>query len=216
MTIRVVLADDHKIVRDGLRSLLDQCPEIEVVGVADNGRQLLAMVEKLGPDIALLDVSMPEMNGIDAVRKLAACCPEVKAVMLSMHSDRRFVTEALNAGARGYLLKDSAFEELVMAIKSINSGEFYLSPKVAGVVVQDFLRRNEAPVATAFSLLSNREREVLQLIAEGKSTKEIAFNSNVSVKTVETQRQQIMKKLNIFSVAELTKYAIREGLTALG
>ena len=216
MRIRVMLADDHKIVRDGLKSLLDQCPDMDVVGVADNGRQLLAMVETLCPDIVLLDVSMPEMNGIDAIRKLAACCPAVKSLMLSMHSDRRFVTEALNAGARGYLLKDSAFEELVMAIKSVNSGEFYLSPKIAGVVVQDFLRRSESPVATAFSLLSNREREVLQLVAEGKSTKEIAFNFNVSVKTVESQRQQIMKKLNIFSVAELTKYAIREGLTALG
>lgn len=216
MRIRVMLADDHKIVRDGLKSLLDQCPDMDVVGVADNGRQLLAMVEKLCPDIVLLDVSMPEMNGIDAVRKLADCCPAVKSVMLSMHSDRRFVTESLNAGARGYLLKDSAFEELVMAIKSVNSGEFYLSPKIAGVVVQDFLRRSAYPGETAFSLLSNREREVLQLVAEGKSTKEIAFNFNVSVKTVETQRQQIMKKLNIFSVAELTKYAIREGLTALG
>jgi len=216
MGIRVALADDHKIVRDGLKSLLDQCPDIEVAAVADNGRQLLAMVETAQPDVVLLDVSMPEMNGIDVVRKLSASCPTVKVVMLSMHSDRRFVTESLNAGARGYLLKDSAFEELVMAIVAVNSGEFYLSPKIAGVIVQDYLRKNSSPVETAFSLLTNREREVLQHIAEGKSTKEIAFNFNVSVKTVETQRQQIMKKLNMFSVAELTKYAIREGLTALG
>lgn len=216
MRIRVMLADDHKIVRDGLKTLLDQCPDIEVVGVADNGRQLLAMVEDLCPDVVLLDVSMPEMNGIDASRKISADRPATRVVMLSMHSDRRFVTESLNAGARGYLLKDSAFEELVMAIMVVSSGEFYLSPKIAGVIVQDYLRRSLPPVETAFSILTIREREVLQLIAEGKSTKEIAFNFNVSIKTVETQRNQIMKKLNMFSVAELTKYAIREGLTVLG
>jgi DNA-binding NarL/FixJ family response regulator len=215
MRIRVVLADDHKIVRDGLKSLLDQCPDIEVVAVADHGRQLLALVEADPPEVVLLDVSMPEMNGIDVVRRLSANCPTVKVVMLSMHSDRRFVTESLSAGARGYLLKDSAFEELVRAIMAVNNGEFYLSPKIAGVIVQDYLRKSSPPVETAFNILTNREREVLQLIAEGKSTKEIAFNFNVSIKTVETQRQQIMKKLNMFSVAELTKYAIREGLTAL-
>lgn len=215
MRIRVVLADDHKIVRDGLKSLLDQCPDIEVVAVADNGRQLLSLVEADPPEVVLLDVSMPEMNGIDVVRRLSANCPTVKVVMLSMHSDRRFVTESLSAGARGYLLKDSAFEELVRAIMAVNNGEFYLSPKIAGVIVQDYLRKSSPPVETAFNILTNREREVLQLIAEGKSTKEIAFNFNVSIKTVETQRQQIMKKLNMFSVAELTKYAIREGLTAL-
>ncbi len=215
MSISVVLADDHKIVRDGLKSLLATCSDIEVVAVADNGRQLLAIAEDALPEIVLLDVSMPEMNGIDVVRKLSTTCPTIKAIMLSMHADRRFVTESLNAGARGYLLKDSAFEELVMAITAVNSGGLYLSPKIAGIIVQDYLRRSSPSVETVFSVLSNREREVLQLIAEGKSTKEIAFNSGVSVKTVETQRQQIMKKLNIFSVAELTKYAIREGLTTL-
>lgn len=215
MGTRVILADDHKIVRDGLKSLLNQFPDIDVVGVADNGRQLLAMTENYRPDLVLMDVSMPEMNGIDACRKISADCPATKVVMLSMHSDRRFVTESLNAGARGYLLKDSAFEELVMAIKLVNGGEFYLSPKIAGVVVQDYLRRSVPPVETAFSVLTNREREVLQLIAEGKSTNEIAFSFSVSIKTVETQRQQIMRKLNIYSVAELTKYALREGLTAL-
>lgn len=215
MGIRVMLADDHKIVRDGLRLLLDQCPDIEVAGVADNGRQLLVMVKELCPDVVLMDMSMPEMNGIDACRKIFADCPATKVIMLSMHSDRRFVTEALSAGARGYLLKDSAFEELVGAINAVNNDGVYLSPKITGVIVQEYLSRSSPPVETAFSILTNREREVLQFIAEGKSTKEIAFNFKVSIKTVETQRQQIMKKLKIFSVAELTKYAIREGLTAL-
>lgn len=215
MQHRVILADDHKIVRDGLKSLLDQNSDIAVIGVADNGRQLLDIVQQTSPDLVLMDISMPEMNGIEATRQIIAAHPDVRVIILSMHSERRFVLEALNAGAHGYLLKDSAFNELIGAIQAVSNGEFYLSPKIAGVVVQGAVRRPQASQQTAFSLLSTREREVLQLIAEGKSTKEIAFSFNVSVKTVETQRLQIMKKLNIHNVAELTKYAIREGLTQL-
>lgn len=215
MVTRVVLADDHKIVRDGLKSLLQQNDDIEVVGVADNGRELIDLVEQVKPDIVLMDVSMPDMNGIDATRRIVHTHPGILVMVLSMHSDRRFVIEALNAGARGYLLKDSAYEELLQGIQTVVDGEFFLSPKVAGRVIQDYIRRTPVPTDTAFSLLTTREREVLQLIAEGKSTKEIAFTFNVSIKTVETQRQQIMKKLKIFNVAELTKYAIREGLTSL-
>ena len=215
MTIRVLLADDHNIVREGLRSLLEKDPEIEVVAMADNGRTAVQLAGELKPDVAVLDIAMPEMNGIEATRRITRDDPEIKVLALSMHSARRFVTEALSAGAKGYLLKDCAAEELVRAIRTVAANETYLSPKVAGLIVKDYLKHSPESTLSDESCLTNREREILQLIAEGESTKEIAFKIGVSIKTVETHRQQIMKKLNLHSVAELTRYAIREGLTPL-
>ena len=215
MTIRVLLADDHKIVREGLMSLLENEPDIDVVAMADNGRTAVQLAGELKPDVAVLDIAMPEMNGIETTRRISSDDPEIKVLALSMHSARRFVTEALAAGAKGYLLKDCASEELVRAIRTVAADETYLSPKVAGVIVKDYLKHSQETTLSAESFLTNREREILQLIAEGKSTKEIAFKLAVSIKTVETHRQQIMKKLNLHSVAELTRYAIREGLTPL-
>jgi DNA-binding NarL/FixJ family response regulator len=215
MTIRVLLADDHKIVREGMRSLLEKEPDIDVVAMADNGRKAIQLARELKPDVAVLDIAMPEMNGIEATRRISSDDPEITVLVLSMHSARRFVTEALSAGAKGYLLKDCASEELVRAIRTVAANETYLSPKVAGVIVKDYLKHSPETTLSPESFLTNREREILQLISEGKSTKEIAFKLAVSIKTIETHRHQIMKKLNLHSVAELTKYAIREGLTPL-
>jgi DNA-binding NarL/FixJ family response regulator len=214
MTIRVLLADDHKIVREGLRSILEKERDIEVVAMADNGRKAFQLASKLLPDVALIDVGMPEMNGIDATRRICSEAPKVRVLLLSMHSARRFVTEAFSAGANGYLVKDCASEELVRAIRTVAGNDSYISPSVAGLILKDYLKHSP-DAGRGFSLLSSREREVLQLLAEGENTKEIAFKLGVSIKTVETHRQQIMKKLNLRSVAELTRFAIREGITPL-
>ena len=230
--MKVLLADDHRIVREGLRSLLESQPDLEVVAEASDGRQAVEMARELGPDVVVMDVAMPQLNGIEATRQLASGDTDMKIVALSMHSDRRYVSEALKAGASGYVLKDGAFDELVSAIRAVISDRVYLSPRVAGVVVDDYVRRlpsrgsngsgalpaaEGAPPArrSAFDALTPREREVLQLMAEGYATKEVAHRLHVSVKTVETHRRQIMEKLDLHSVAELTKYAIREGLTTL-
>lgn len=214
--MRILLADDHRIVRQGLRSLLEAEADFSVVAEADNGRMAVELTESLGPDVVVMDVGMPEMNGVEATRRIVVNNPQVKVVALSMHSDRRFVAEMLKAGAAGYLLKDGAFEELVGAIRTVAAGRTYLSPRIADVVVEGYLRNQAAPSEpTAYAKLSPREREVLQLLAEGKATKEAAAALHLSVKTVETHRRQIMEKLNLYSVAELTKYAIREGLTSL-
>jgi DNA-binding NarL/FixJ family response regulator len=215
MPITILLAEDHKIVREGLHCLLEREPEFTVVAMADNGRTALELVGQHRPALAVMDLSMPEMNGIEATRRIVSDYPGTLVLALSMHSERRYVQESLDAGARGYLLKDCAFEELLAAIRAVLRGDIYLSPKIAGIVVEGYLRRTHASETHSFLLLSVREREVLQLIAGGKSTKEIAFFFKVSIKTVESQRQQIMKKLQIFSVAELTKFAVREGLTTL-
>jgi DNA-binding NarL/FixJ family response regulator len=215
MSYKVLLADDHKIVRDGLRTLLDKNAEVRVVGEAENGRTAVQQAKKLAPDIVILDVAMPDLNGIEAARQIIAECPGVKVIAVSMHSDRRFVSEMLKAGASAYLSKDYAFDELETAIKAVISGKVYLSPDISGVVVDNYVRQTPNPEASAFSLLSQREREVVQLLAEGKTAKEIANELHVSIKTVETHRTNIMAKLNIHRLAELTKYAIREGLTPL-
>lgn len=214
MTIRLVVADDHKIVREGLRSLLEREPGIDVAAEADNGREAMKLAVELRPDVVLMDLSMPDMNGIEATRRIAEAPGGSRVLALSMHSDKRFVVEALAAGAKGYLLKDCASEELVGAIRTVAAGETYLSPRIAGLIVSDYLDKGSASPAPS-TRLTTREREVLQLFAEGKSTKEVAFLLSVSVKTIETHRVQIMRKLNIRSLAELTKYAIREGITTL-
>jgi DNA-binding NarL/FixJ family response regulator len=215
MTIRVLLADDHKIVREGLRSILEKEPDIAVIAMGDNGRAALQLAGELRPHVAVIDIAMPEMNGIEAIRRISGANPGIRILALSMHSARRFVVEALAAGAKGYILKDCASEELVRAIRIVAGNETYLSPKITGIIVKDYVKRLPESQSSDHSLLSNREREVLQLIAEGQSTKEIAFDLGVSGKTVETHRQQIMRKLNLHNVADLTRYAIREGITPL-
>jgi DNA-binding NarL/FixJ family response regulator len=215
MGVKVLLADDHKIVRDGLRTLLEKNAEVKVVGEAEDGRTAVQLAKKLSPDIIIMDVAMPDLNGIEATRQIVAEHPGVKVIAVSMHSDRRFVAEMLKAGASAYLSKDYAFDELEKVIRTVMANKVYLSPDISGVVVDSYVRRTPKPESTAFSLLSDREREVLQLVAEGKTAKEIAEHLHVSIKTVETHRTNIMTKLNIHRVAELTKYAIREGLTTL-
>lgn len=213
--IRILLADDHKITRQGLRLLLGEESDMEVVAEADQGRTAVQLANKLMPDVVIMDVSMPDLNGMEATKQIVGKTDNVKVIALSMHSDNLFVTEMLKSGVSGYLLKDCAFEELASAIRSVIAGNTYLSPSISGVVVNGYLHRLSKSKTLGSDVLSDREREVLQMIAEGKSTKQIALNLHISVKTVETHRRQIMNKLNIFSVAELTKYAIRKGLTSL-
>jgi DNA-binding NarL/FixJ family response regulator len=217
MSIRVLIADDHKIMLAGLRSLLEKQTDIEVVGEADNGRKAVQMAQEKKPDVIVMDVSMPDLNGIEATKQIIESLPETRVIALSMHSDKRFVMGMLRAGASGYLLKDCASQELANAIVQVAGGKKYLSPEITGVVIDDFLLGggSSEEVATAASQLSPREREVLQLIAEGWSTKQIASHLYVSIKTIETHRRQIMKKLDLHSIADLTKYAIREGLTSI-
>jgi len=213
--IRLLLVDDHKIVRDGLRSLLRGETDMEVAAEAENGLEALRLAEKLNPDVIVMDVSMPDMNGIDAARAILERSPRCRIVALSMYSDRRFVEGMLRAGVAGYMLKDGAFEELARAIRAVAAGQAYLSPRIAETVIKDYVHSLEGGRGGFFPELSARERQVLQLVAEGKSTRNVAETLHVSVKTVETHRRQIMEKLNVRSVAELTKCAIREGLTSL-
>jgi DNA-binding NarL/FixJ family response regulator len=215
MAIRVVLADDHQMVRDGLRSLIEDAPDMEVIAEAEDGRRAVELALELRPDVVVMDVAMPDLNGIEAAAKITSEAPNVRVVGLSVHSDRRFVQGMLSAGASGYVLKDAAFEELEDALRAAAAGRVYLSPDVAGVVVEGFVRSASPSPSSPFEVLTPREREVLQLLAEGKRTKEIASILGVSVKTVESHRSRTMKKLDVHSVAELTKYAIREGLTTL-
>lgn len=214
MKTRVLLADDHKIFRDGLRTLIEK-EGMEVVGEAENGRMAIKLAEKLIPAVVVMDVSMPDMNGIEATRKIIAAVPNVRVIGLSMHSDRRFVLGMLEAGASGYLLKDCAFEELASAISQVSTGNAYLSPKIADVVVKGYLNKMTDDSPSGGAVLTSREREILQLIAEGLTAKEVAAHVFLSIKTVETHRRNIMQKLNMRSTADLTKYAIREGLVAL-
>ena len=215
MNIKILLADDHKIVRDGLRALIEKQQDMEVVAEAADGRTAVHLAKELSPDVAIMDISMPDLNGIEAARQILSESPRVRIITLSMHSDSRFVKEVFKVGASGYLLKECAFEELANAIHTVAADQIYLSPRITHVVLNDYLSKMPMAEASVFSVLTAREREVLQLMAEGKTTKEIAYSLDLSVKTVEAHRQKIMEKSNIHSVAELTKYAIREGLTSL-
>lgn len=215
MQLSVLIVDDHRILRQGLKSLLEKESDLSVAAEADDGREALEILDSRPIDLVIMDVAMPGLNGIEATRKLLSISPQTKVIGLSMHTDRRFVAEMLKAGAVGFVSKDSAFEELVQAIRTVQAGKVYLSPPAAGVVVDEYLRRSAPAEPSAFSSLTAREREVLQLMAEGRNTKQIAMDLRVSIKTVETHRRQIMEKLGLYSVAELTKYAIREGLTTL-
>ena len=215
MSLRLILADDHKIMREGLRALLAKQKEIEVIAEAESGRSLVELCALLHPDVVVIDISMPDLNGIDATRQIVRDNPTVKVIALSMHSDKKYVKEMLGAGASGYLLKDAAFEELGTAIAAVIKNKTYLSPQITDTVVRDYVGGSAPAGSAAATALSAREREVLQLIAEGKATREIAAKLYVSVKTVESHRKQIMDKLDLNSIAELTKYAIREGLTSI-
>jgi len=213
--ITILVADDHHIVREGLKMLLNQQPNMEVVGEAEDGRTTVRLTQKLQPDLVIMDIGMPGLNGIDATRQIKAEVPGVKVIALSMHADKRFVAGMLKAGASGYLLKYCASEELVNAIHLVMDKRTYLSPDIASTVVEDYVQKLSESDASAFSLLTSREREVLQLFAEGKITRQIAAILNISVKTVEAHRKQIMEKLGFQSFADLIKYAIREGLASL-
>ena len=215
MSVKIILADDHQIMREGLRALLEKQPGMEVIAEAENGRTTVDLVHELKPDVVVIDISMPDLNGIDATRQIINAVPTIKVIALSMHSDRKFVREMLSAGASGYMLKDSAFEELGTALSVVTNNQTYLSPKIANTVIRDYLGKIDTGDSKTTPSLTNREREVLQLLAEGRTTKEIAEKLCVSIKTIETHRKQIMEKVGLSSVAELTKYAIREGLTSL-
>jgi two-component system response regulator NreC len=210
--MKVVLADDHKMMRDGLRAVLEKAG-IQVVGEAGNGNEAISEAKRSRPDVVVLDIAMPELNGIDATRRITAEMPGIKIIGLSMNADRRYVIAMLEAGAAGYLLKNAASQELLTALEALSRGETYLSPAIAASVVERAVRRESARPEPERPL-SAREREVLRLIAEGKSSKEIATILGIAVATVDTYRRQIMEKLGLRTIAELTKYAIREGLTS--
>ena len=211
--IRVLLADDHKLIRAGLRLVVDQQPDLSVVGEADDGRQAVDLAKTLKPDVVVMDIGMPNLNGIEAARQIREIRPDAAVVMLSMHSDEGYVLRALGAGARAYLLKDSATTDLVQAIHAVVEGKSFFSPAVSKVLLQDYMRKLQRSGAEdSYDLLSPREREVLQLVAEGKSNKEIASLLNLSVYTVETHRAKIMQKLNLKGVPELILYAVRKGI----
>jgi len=215
MSVRILLADDHGIIRQGLHSLLDKQPDMKVVAEAEDGRRALDLVQELLPDIVIMDVTMPNLNGVDATRQIVDRFPKVKVIALSIHSNRRFVADMLKAGASGYILKECLFDELIRAIRTVTTDSIYLSPRITSIVIDDYVSIMPDDEVSISSVLTDREREVLQLLAEGKSTKQIALALHVSTKTIEANRRQIMEKLDIHSVAELTKYAVREGLTSL-
>ncbi len=206
--IRIVLADDHALVRQGFRMILEAQPDMEIVGQAGNGREAVELAEKLHPDVVVMDVAMPELNGTEATRRLAASTPRTRVLALSMHKDSVYVSEILRAGARGYLLKDSGDTDLVAAVRAVAKGEGYISPAVSDAVLTDYRKHVTDPL----DLLTGREREVLQSIAEGKTNKEIATALNLSVYTVEAHRGRIMEKLNLHSTGELVRFALRNGL----
>lgn len=213
--IRVLLAEDHTIVRKGIRLLLDAEPGIEVVGEAENGREAVQMAEQLHPDIVLMDHTMPVLNGLEATRQLRTLLPAVKVLILTMHTNEAYIFEYLQAGAVGYLVKQSAPTDLIAAITAIQQGQSYLSPAISKTVIEEYVRQGEATGKGAPDMLTAREREVLQLIAEGHSNREIAVQLHISVKTVGVHRVNLMQKLDLHSPTELTKYAIRKGIISL-
>lgn len=216
MAITILVVDDHPIFREGLRGLLEREPDLKVTGEAGNGMEAVRLADELHPDVIIMDLSLPDMNGIEATRRILAKHPEIRVLALSMAADRRFIVEVLEAGAIGYVLKDSFFSELAGAIRTVASGEIFLGPKITELIIKDYLRRVPLNLPLTCEVLTPRERELIQLIADGRNTKEIASIFGTSIKTIEVHRHNIMKKLDLYSIAELTKYAVREGLTSLG
>jgi two-component system response regulator NreC len=211
--IRIILAEDHAVMRRGLRLVLEEQKDFQVVGEASDGREAVALAETLKPDVAVLDITMPNMNGIEAARQISAKQLGVSIIVLSMHSDEGYVLRALKAGARGYLLKESSEADLVHAIRSVSQGKAFFSPAVSRMLVEDYVRQlQDKDIEDSYELLTQRERELLQLIAEGKSNKDVANMLNLSLYTVETHRGNIMEKLNLHSVPELILYAVRKGV----
>jgi DNA-binding NarL/FixJ family response regulator len=207
------LADDHAIVRSGLARLLQQQEGMEIVGQADNGVSAVALTKQLSPDVVVMDIGMPDLNGIEATRQIVKESPRVKVIGLSMHSSKKYIREMFKAGASGYLLKNCSFEELTEAINVVIAGKTYISPSISNAVIGDYISGAVDDKSSVFAVLTEREREVLQLLAEGKTTKQIAERLHISSKTVEAHRLKIMHKLDIDNIAQLTKYAIQEGLT---
>jgi DNA-binding NarL/FixJ family response regulator len=211
--IRILLADDHTVVRKGLRLLLENVPEFCVIADAASGREAVALAEQYAPDVIVMDVAMPILNGIEAARQITAKLPQTAVVFLSMHGDESYVLRALKAGARAYLLKDSAEYDLIQAVKAVSEGKAFFSPAISKMLVEDYMRQmGERGVEDSYELLTTREREVLQLLAEGKNNKDVAALLNLSLYTVETHRGNIFQKLNLHSGAELILYAIRKGV----
>jgi len=210
--VSILLVDDHIMMRDGLRALLEQAG-LQIVGEAANGHEAITLAERLKPHIVVMDITMPQLNGIDATRRIVTDLPGTKVIALSVNTDRRYVIAMFQAGAVGYLLKNSASEELIQAVRAVSQNLTYVSPSIGAIVVDNL--STPAAEGAANRQLSPREREVLQLIAEGKTSKDVAQRLNLSVPTIETHRRQIMDKLNLRTIAELTKYAIREGLTSI-
>jgi DNA-binding NarL/FixJ family response regulator len=216
MTTTILLAEDHTLIRSGVRALLEQSGKVEVVDEVGDGRAAVRQAHQLNPDVVLMDVAMPEMNGIEAARQIRQAQPQVRVIMLSIHADRQYVFESLRAGASGYVLKNVALTELLSAIESVANGDTFLSPSLAPLVVEHYVRMAKGkPAASALEALSAREREVLQLLAEGNSSAEIAQRLHISARTVDTHRHNLMEKLDIHSIAGLTKFAIRNGLCEL-
>jgi len=213
--IKVLLADDHKMIRAGLRLVLEQQPEISVAGEADDGRQAVSLAQELKPDVVVMDIGMPTLNGIEASLQIKQALPNTAIVMLSMHSDEGYILRALRAGAAGYILKDSAEADLVSAVRAVAEGKSFFSPKVSRILLEDYMRKlRKTGAEDSYDLLSAREREILQLVAEGQSSKEIANLLNLSVYTVETHRGNIMQKLNLRGIPELILYAVRKGIVS--
>ena len=214
MSVRIVIVDDHQLVRDGLASLLGELDDdISVIGQGADGREAVGLAASLQPDIMLIDIAMPDMNGIDATRNILRESPDTKVIAVTMHAERTFISGMLQAGAMGYIRKESAFEEISAAISAVRDGRVFLGDGIAAIVADDYRRQGDS--ADIKPALTDRERQVLSLLAEGLKTREIATQLFVSEKTVETHRRQISRKLELYSVAELTKYAIREGLTSV-
>lgn len=214
MKIRILIVDDHTIVREGLRSLFENHQDMQIVGEADDGYKAVRIAGELRPDVVIMDIAMPHLNGIEATRRIIEQGLNTRVIALSMYADKRFVREMLKAGVSGYIVKDSAFDEIVHAVRIVYQGKMYLSTEIVGMIAQEYVRCATSHLSAA-EVLSSREREILQQLCEGKTTKQIAAHLKISVKTVETYRSRIMKKLNTYTIPELIKYAVREGITSL-
>jgi DNA-binding NarL/FixJ family response regulator len=213
--MKILIADDHGIVREGLKALMKKRADVEVVGEAEDGKTAIEMALRLSPDVVIMDVTMPNLNGVDATRTISKKCPDTKIIALSMHSDKAIVREMFKAGAFGYVLKSYLFDELDKSLEALKKGQRYLSPHITDLIREEYVAPETGTAAGSKRILSERERQILQLVAEGKSVKEISIHLHLSPKTIDAHRRNLMAKLGVTSVADLVKYAIREGLTSL-